>query len=48
MSIWSKRGLDLGDSTFLKIFESATRFIEKDDNGEPIRKFKLYLLERLE
>ena len=46
MNIWSKQGLDLGDSTFVKKFESATRFTEKDDNGEPIRKFELYELER--
>ena len=29
-----------------KFFESATRFTEKDDNGEPIRKFELCELER--
>ncbi len=36
MNIWSKLGLDLTDSIFAKIYESATKFHEYDDNGDLI------------
>jgi hypothetical protein len=41
MNVWSKSGLDLTDSTFAKIYESATKFHEYDDNGDSLKKFKL-------
>ena len=37
MNIWSSQGLDLSDSTFVKLYDSAIKFTEKDDNGEPIK-----------
>ena len=46
MNIWSSQGLDLSDSTFVKLYDSAIKFTEKDDNGEPIKKFKLSQPER--
>ena len=41
MNIWAKKGLDLTDSTFGKIYEAATHFNETDDNGKPLKKFPL-------
>ena len=46
MNIWSKQGLDLSDSTFVKLYDSATKFSEKDDNGDALKKFKLSEPER--
>jgi ribosomal protein S20 len=34
MNIWAKPGLDLSDSTFVKIYDSANRFNEKDRFNE--------------
>ena len=41
MSIRSKTGLSLSDSTFAKAHSSAISFSEVDDNGKPLKKFEL-------
>lgn len=40
-NVWSKSGLDLSESAFLKFYQLETSFSEKDDSGESLKRFDL-------
>ena len=40
-NVWSKSGLDLTDSAFLKFYQQETSFLEKDDSGDSLKRFDL-------